>query len=72
MTPFNLLGIADPPCEEYRAAPFAEPQLCPHFERCRDERMACAAFQIYVEHSKIKGAREPSRRWFTNIYGGDA
>lgn len=73
--PFNMLGIADPPCETFHAPTHPKtPCPCPHFVRCRDERISCQAFQLYVEHgerARGMGERNPSKRWWTNLYGKD-
>ena len=45
----EVLGIArneqpDPPCEKY---------LCPRFNDCKTEKLACAAFAYYVTTNRV-------------------
>ena len=50
-----LSRVAAPPCDGDRTAG----RRCVHFDRCRNERLACRAFHRYVAGSRRTPARLP-------------
>lgn len=53
--------LTPPPCESD----------CPHWTRCRDERLSCAQFFAYCRGEQWADApREPTRDWYGAIFQG--
>lgn len=41
---------------------------CPQFERCKTERLACRAFEIFVRSGLLREPREPDRETYLGIF----
>lgn len=48
-----------PPCERY---------VCPHFQRCKTEALACEAFHAYVVTGRSRPGDNPTRERYLKIY----
>ena len=49
---------------------------CPHRRRCGSDRLACAAYAMFVSGASARrwqaAPREPSRRVFTKLFASEA
>ncbi len=54
----TLFKLRPPPCE-----------TCRHFEKCRDEKLACTTFKAYVgDWDKKKHERDPARLHYNDLF----